>query len=158
MKKKIKSKISEMNKVKQVVYSQKAVVTKSMLNGSIDFRSAQLALCQIESLILQINQNISNFEQVDKSMIFLKEEISNKRQKEANINENSININNNELINKNDINLTKSDFPDKESYYIFKIFKNLKVNSAFINFSLSILKLLFCSVFHWNSVSLLNNL
>ncbi|KAL6589141.1 hypothetical protein U3516DRAFT_790608 [Neocallimastix sp. 'constans'] len=67
MKKKIKSKISEMNKVKQVVYSQKAVVTKSMLNGSIDFRSAQLALCQIESLILQINQNISNFEHTERS-------------------------------------------------------------------------------------------
>jgi len=117
MKKEIKTKISEMNKAKQVVYSQKVVVTKSMLNGSIDFRSAKLALYQIERLILQINQNISNFEQVDKSMIFLKEEISNKRQKEANINENNINKNNNELINKNDINLiTKSEFPDKESY------------------------------------------
>ncbi|KAG4100931.1 hypothetical protein H8356DRAFT_1422203 [Neocallimastix lanati (nom. inval.)] len=117
MKKEIKSKISEMNKAKQVVYSQKVVVTKSMLNGSIDFRSAKLALYQIERLILQINQNISNFEQVDKSMIFLKEEISNKRQKEANINENNINKNNDELINKNDINLiTKSELPDKESY------------------------------------------
>ncbi|KAG4104430.1 hypothetical protein H8356DRAFT_1369792 [Neocallimastix lanati (nom. inval.)] len=50
-------------------------------------------------------------------MIFLKEEIPNKRQKEANINENNINKNNNELINKNDINLiTKSELPDKESY------------------------------------------
>jgi len=121
MKKNIKSKISEMNKAKQVVYSQKVVVTKSMLNGSIDFRCAKLALWQIERLILQINQNISNFEQVDKSMIFLKEEISNKRQKEANINENIINKNNNELINKNDINLiTKSELPDKESRRNYK--------------------------------------
>ncbi|ORY03548.1 hypothetical protein LY90DRAFT_640101, partial [Neocallimastix californiae] len=87
------------------------------LDGSIDFRSAKLALCQIERLILQINQNISNFEQVDKSMIFLKEKIPNKKQKKANINENNINKNNNELINKNDINLiTKSELPDKEFY------------------------------------------
>jgi len=69
MKKKIKSKISEMNKAKQVVYSHKVAIIKSTLNGSIDFRSAQLALCQIENLILQINQNISNFEHVDKSHI-----------------------------------------------------------------------------------------
>ncbi|KAG4086393.1 hypothetical protein H8356DRAFT_1340072 [Neocallimastix lanati (nom. inval.)] len=61
----ITSRYEEENKIEDIRDEQSK--TGRLLSESCYFRSAQLALCQIESLILQINQNISNFEHTERS-------------------------------------------------------------------------------------------
>ncbi len=113
-KEEIKSRISEIIKIKQV-YSQKVAFMKSMLNEAIEFKSVRLTLSQIENSIKQINETLYNYKYAYKILILSEEEIPSKKHNRININENKNNENNKKLINENANNLTNPDLSDKKS-------------------------------------------